>query len=748
MIFKLSLLIFIFLVHSFQANSNEQERSDLVKSILQNLDNASSKSSNFSSDINKAHEEASPLTSLEIGLLQSHISNYWIPPTGAAGESEFKVDIVVELSKDGFVADAQIRDKQRYRSDVTFRAAANSARRAVLASQPLPLPAEKYQFWKEFIFVFDPKSIQKRSFQAKASKKLVPAEAAKAEKLITSNFTNRQICASATISSKDMIYWVPPDRNRYLFVEEAKRRGINCGVKSDNFAAGSAITMASKTIKEQNAPSIQTAASQQEVESEYLECTQTKAFGFLGNTKIKLPSRHSEKWSPRVNGQILKQSGKYYLLLKNGKLLEQTSDRNGADVTRRFSCVIAGSETAQIASAAPSSSNSGSSAELTAAQKEADRLRQELAALKTEQKQEQQRLNSDTQIPLITILSSSADDRRGSIAGRVTDNIAVAEVRVDGAVVPLKSNGSFNWQGFVPAGGLSVVVEAIDTAGLSAMQQVRLERGENEIAALSFERLDPFRGKTAKKNINSLALIIGVSDYELEPDKPALYANRDAQLFQDYAAIKLGVPDKNIFTMINQDADRLKIMKAVKKELARRSEKNKTDVYVFFAGHGLVNSDGTNNMFLLPYDGDPEFLEDSSIDRKQLFADIQAISPRSVTVFLDSCYSGGTRSGGTLVASLRPIAIRAKEQNVPDGFTILSAAKGDQTSQSLEEAKHGLFSYFLMRGLEGDADANNDNQITAGELHSFVTDKVERQSGFKQTPDIQGDAGRVLVRFQ
>ncbi len=388
-----------------------------------------------------------------------------------------------------------------------------------------------------------------------------------------------------------------------------------------------------------------------------------------------------------------------------------------------------------------------SSNTIFSAQQEAERLLKELAALKAKQQQEQQRINSDTQIPLITILSSSADDRQGSITGKVTDNFAVAEVRIDGTVVPLKSDGSFKWKGFVPLGGFSVVIEAFDTAGLSATKQVRLERGENKIAALSFERLDPFRGRIAMKNNSSLALIIGVSDYELEPDKPALYANRDAQLFQDYAAIKLGVPDKNIFTMINQGADRLKIMKAVKKELLRRSEKNKTDVYIFFAGHGLASSDGSN-MFLLPYDGDPELLEDSAIGRKQLFADIQAISPRSVTIFLDSCYSGGTRAGGSLVASLRPIAIRAEEQNVPDGFTILSAAKGNQTSQSLEEAKHGLFSYFLMRGLEGDADANNDNQITAGELHSFVTEKVERQSGFKQTPDLQGDAGRVLVRFQ
>ena len=367
--------------------------------------------------------------------------------------------------------------------------------------------------------------------------------------------------------------------------------------------------------------------------------------------------------------------------------------------------------------------------------------------LKAKPQREQQLSDSDTQVPIITLLSSSSDDRRGSIAGKATDNIGIAEVRVDGAVVPLKSDGRFEWQGFVPSGGLSVVIEAIDTAGLSSVQQVRLERGrQNKAAGPIFARLDPFRGKTARKNRNALALVIGVADYKYTSD-PALYADKDAEYFNDYAAIKLGVPDNNIFTITNTEADEVSIKKAVKNWLLRMSVKDETDVYVFFAGHGLASSDGST-MFLLPYDGDPELLEDSAIDRKQLFADIQAISPRSVTVFLDSCYSGGTCAGGTLVASLRPMTLLVQKQDVPDGFTILSAAKGDQTSQSLEEAKHGLFSYFLMRGLEGDADANNDNQITAGELHSYVTDKVERQSGFKQTPDLQGNAERVIARFE
>ena len=118
------------------------------------------------------------------------------------------------------------------------------------------------------------------------------------------------------------------------------------------------------------------------------------------------------------------------------------------------------------------------------------------------------RVASDKVMPVISIYSSTADDRRGSIKGKVTDNIAVAEVRVDGAVVPLKSDGSFEWQGFVPSDGLSVAIEAIDTAGLSAIQ-VRLERGQvNQAAGPTFVRLDPFGGKAAKKNRNALALII------------------------------------------------------------------------------------------------------------------------------------------------------------------------------------------------------------------------------------------------
>ena len=152
-------------------------------------------------------------------------------------------------------------------------------------------------------------------------------------------------------------------------------------------------------------------------------------------------------------------------------------------------------------------------------------------------------------------------------------------------------------------------------------------------------------------------------------------------------------------------------------------------------------------MYLLPYDGRPTLLADTAVSRERLFSEIASANPRSVTVFLDTCYSGITRGTDKLIAS-RPVGIIAKTKAVPEGFTVMTAAAGDQTAKPLEEAKYGMFSYFLMKGMEGDAYANEDNQITAGELHAYVQQNVIQQSAGSQTPELQGDADRILVRFQ
>ena len=389
--------------------------------------------------------------------------------------------------------------------------------------------------------------------------------------------------------------------------------------------------------------------------------------------------------------------------------------------------------------------DSVSPAELTAAQRKAERLEAELTTLKSEQQQEQQRIDSDIQIPMITASSRRESETNTLIIGKVTDNVEVAEVTVNGEPVRLSSNGSFETLFYVPRSGKVVEIVAFDSKGNRATKSIKLERGAIQKATGPvFASLNP-SGKLAARNKDALALIIGVSDYERTPAKAA-YADKDAQTFYDYAMLKLGIPANNIKELVNTNADGVDIRLAVNDWMARTTKQDRSDVYVFFAGHGLASDDG-EKMYLLPYDGSPQLLDRTAILRDELFSDITAANPRSVTVFLDTCYSGTTRGADMLVAA-RPISIRAKQQNIPEGFTVFTAAGGGQTAKPLEEAKHGMFSYFLMKGMEGDADSNNDNQITAAELHQYVEQNVVQQSGGSQVPELQGDAGRVLVRFQ
>jgi hypothetical protein len=324
--------------------------------------------------------------------------------------------------------------------------------------------------------------------------------------------------------------------------------------------------------------------------------------------------------------------------------------------------------------------------------------------------------------------------------------LGVAEITIDGSIIPVSNNGNFEYSTYVPANGKTVEVQVTDLAGLSSTRIVTLERNVNFAnASITFDKLNPI-DRPAKRNNNALALIIGVSDYRNTTAK-AVYADSDAIMFRDYASEKLGIPDHRIKTLVNDAANEREMLLAVQTWLSRSVKQDQTDIYVFFAGHGLASDNG-QNMYLLPYDGSPELLDDTAILRNRLFNDIAKANPRSVTVFLDTCYSGSNRGSEMLIADARPILLKAKDTSVPEGFTVFTAAAGDETAKSLQEAKHGLFSYFLMKGMEGDADTNGDKQITAGELHAYVKSNVIQQSSGTQTPELQGDTDRVLVQFK
>jgi hypothetical protein len=354
----------------------------------------------------------------------------------------------------------------------------------------------------------------------------------------------------------------------------------------------------------------------------------------------------------------------------------------------------------------------------------------------------------DTTPPTIDIPSSiTVESASATVKGQVSDNNRVTQVSVEGAAVDLKPDGSFSFTRYVPTGGTTTVhIEAFDKWGNKSEKVVKLTRAAVQMAALSFPPLNPTTIRSSK-NDNAIALIIGVANYSRAP--AATFADNDANVFSDYAHRALGVPRSNIKVLTNDKASLVDTKVAVKRWLRGRIEEGKTDVHVFFAGHGLASPDG-KDLYLLPSDGAPSLLEETSLLRNELFEVIGNAKPKSATIFLDTCYSGLGRGKETLLASARGIVITAKQKSIPDGFTVLSAASGQQISSGLDEAKHGLFSYYLMKGMEGGADANKDKKITAGELHAYLGRNVKKQAirlGREQTPELQGDADRVLVRW-
>jgi hypothetical protein len=383
--------------------------------------------------------------------------------------------------------------------------------------------------------------------------------------------------------------------------------------------------------------------------------------------------------------------------------------------------------------------------ERKAKESEARRLAKIEEERKAKEAEARRLAEADKSPPKIFAEVVSQDGYDALIRGIITDDTGLQDIAMNGQLLDLDDFGVFEESVYIPRSGETVVIEAIDKMGKLSRFELKLER--KQIATLqlaTFEKLSP-SNRRAKLNQNAVAVIIGIAEYQ-RTEVPAVFADQDAKFFYDYATLKLGVPEQNIIELVNDKANEIEIALAVENFLKRRIKRDVTDVYIFYAGHGLATDDGSE-MYLLPYDGAPQLLERTAISRKQLFNDIAASNPKSVTVFLDTCYSGTTRGTETLIAS-RPIAIRAKQQDIPEGFTVMTAAAGDQTAKPLEEAKHGMFSYFLMKGMEGDADANQDNQITAGELHAYVQQNVIQQSSGSQTPELQGDADRVLVRFQ
>lgn len=91
----------------------------------------------------------------EIDAFRRQVSQCWNPPVGGLGAEDLLVKVRLQLRKDGSLKD-QPKVMNSGRS-AFFRAAADSATRAIWQCQPYELPAKKYKLWQDMIINFDPR---------------------------------------------------------------------------------------------------------------------------------------------------------------------------------------------------------------------------------------------------------------------------------------------------------------------------------------------------------------------------------------------------------------------------------------------------------------------------------------------------------------------------------------------------------------------------------------------------------------
>jgi uncharacterized caspase-like protein len=233
--------------------------------------------------------------------------------------------------------------------------------------------------------------------------------------------------------------------------------------------------------------------------------------------------------------------------------------------------------------------------------------------------------------------------------------------------------------------------------------------------------------------------------------------DRDATLVGEYLTKVLRYPEENVIVRVNDQAAKTDLEKYFEGWLPNNVEKD-SSVFIYYSGHGAPNP-RTGDAYLVPYDGDPTFVEKTGYPLKRLYAALDKLPAKDITVVLDSCFSGaGGRS--VLAQGAKPMVLSVENAIVAGGKTaVLSASAGDQISSAYSEKGHGLLTYFFLKGLQGEGDLNKDGAIDLAELYEYVKPRVQKvarkQFNNEQTPQLLASpdllrkgVGRLVERAQ
>jgi hypothetical protein len=254
------------------------------------------------------------------------------------------------------------------------------------------------------------------------------------------------------------------------------------------------------------------------------------------------------------------------------------------------------------------------------------------------------------------------------------------------------------------------------------------------------------------------AVVIGAGRYE-SPEVPRLrYTVPDAEGLYQILIGPAGFKQEHVLLLTDR-TERKPTLRNIKWALGTylaRSAKKDDTVLIFFAGHGApevdqqgVERDGLAK-YLVPIDAEPDDLYSTALPMDELQTIFNRIEAERVVVFLDACYSGA--AGGRTFASKKTRAMNVDDLFLErltrsKGRAILTASRPAEVSLELPDLGHGVFTYYLIQGLEGAADLNHDGIVTLQELYEYLEQQVTQKArsvGGNQHPVMKGELEGVL----
>lgn len=396
--------------------------------------------------------------------------------------------------------------------------------------------------------------------------------------------------------------------------------------------------------------------------------------------------------------------------------------------------------------------------QLDTTKKELEQEREKASLLAEElgekEKREQELLSQLTQgaknPPVIMIASprdgSTIEMKSVGIAGVVEDEQGIEQLEIFINNRPLEDK----------AGRGLLLKKKTPSKRIEFNQPVSLQPGDNRIRVRAVD----VDGVASEKSLvvkqiemrkNIWAVVIGINDY---PNIRRLkWAVADARAFYRHLVDYIQIPEENVTLLLNQDAGLGRLRSALGTHLKKMAGKDDM-VIIYFAGHGatekdVLSPDGDGlEKYLLPYDVDPQDLYASALPMREISHIFHRIQSQRIIFIADSCYSGA--SGG------RTISLSGIRANISDAFldriaggkgrVIMTASGANEVSAEDEKLRHGVFTFYLLEGLKGAADADKDGVVTVDEAYRYVSTHVSRSTGQEQHPVKKGTVeGRLIL---